>query len=50
MAYFLQDLDCNISFFDSFRAVVGELDEDLDKRLDFEKMKAPPLAPIWIQS
>ncbi|KHN73836.1 N-alpha-acetyltransferase 38, NatC auxiliary subunit [Toxocara canis] len=29
-------------------AVVGELDEDLDKRLDFEKMKAPPLGPIWI--
>lgn len=30
------------------RAVVGELDEDLDKRLDFSKMKAPPLGPIWV--
>nr|CRZ22500.1 BMA-LSM-8 [Brugia malayi] len=29
-------------------AVIGELDEDLDKRLDFSKMKAPPLGPVWL--
>uniref|UniRef100_A0A915DVX3 U6 snRNA-associated Sm-like protein LSm8 n=1 Tax=Ditylenchus dipsaci TaxID=166011 RepID=A0A915DVX3_9BILA len=29
-------------------AVIGELDENLDKQLDLDKMKAPPLPPIWI--
>uniref|UniRef100_A0A8R1XW14 U6 snRNA-associated Sm-like protein LSm8 n=1 Tax=Onchocerca volvulus TaxID=6282 RepID=A0A8R1XW14_ONCVO len=29
-------------------AVIGELDEDLDKRLDFSKMKAAPLGPVWV--
>ncbi|VDK67970.1 unnamed protein product [Litomosoides sigmodontis] len=29
-------------------AVIGELDEDLDKRLDFSKMKASPLGPVWV--
>jgi len=28
-------------------ALIGELDEDLDKRLDFANIKAEPLAPIW---
>ncbi|KRX95783.1 N-alpha-acetyltransferase 38, NatC auxiliary subunit, partial [Trichinella pseudospiralis] len=28
-------------------AVVGEIDEDLDKRLDLENIKANSLAPIW---
>ncbi|ETN76929.1 hypothetical protein NECAME_00454 [Necator americanus] len=30
-------------------AVIGELDEELDKRIDLENVKAAPLAPIWIQ-
>ncbi|TMS38786.1 hypothetical protein L596_005431 [Steinernema carpocapsae] len=29
-------------------AVIGEIDEELDKRLDLDKVKAAPLAPIWI--
>ncbi|KRZ52493.1 N-alpha-acetyltransferase 38, NatC auxiliary subunit, partial [Trichinella nativa] len=28
-------------------AVVGEIDEDLDKRLDLENIRAHSLAPIW---
>lgn len=31
-------------------AVIGELDENLDKQLDLEKLKAAPLPPIWIAS
>ncbi|PIO74919.1 hypothetical protein V3C99_007558 [Haemonchus contortus] len=30
-------------------AVIGELDEELDKRIDLENVKAAPLAAIWIQ-
>ncbi|KAK0416338.1 hypothetical protein QR680_012425 [Steinernema hermaphroditum] len=29
-------------------AVIGEVDEELDKRIDFDKIKAKPLEPIWI--
>ncbi|KAE9418516.1 hypothetical protein Angca_003438, partial [Angiostrongylus cantonensis] len=29
-------------------AVIGELDEELDKRIDLENVKAAPLAAIWI--
>ncbi|CAB3409557.1 unnamed protein product [Caenorhabditis bovis] len=29
-------------------AVVGEVDEEIDKRIDLENVKAAPLAPIWI--
>ncbi|KAF1598301.1 UNVERIFIED_CONTAM: Sm-like protein LSM8, partial [Eudyptes robustus] len=29
-------------------AVIGELDEDLDRRIDFEQMKVNPLQPFWI--
>ncbi|CAI5448499.1 unnamed protein product [Caenorhabditis angaria] len=29
-------------------AVVGEIDEEIDKRVDLENVKAAPLAPIWI--
>ncbi|MCP9265374.1 Sm-like protein LSM8 [Dirofilaria immitis] len=38
----LRKVECE---FCSLIAVIGELDEDLDKRLDFSKMKAPPLGP-----
>ncbi|KAI1726569.1 LSM domain-containing protein [Ditylenchus destructor] len=31
-------------------AVIGEIDENLDKQLDLEKLKAEPLEPIWIAS
>ncbi|KAI1733037.1 LSM domain-containing protein [Ditylenchus destructor] len=31
-------------------AVIGEIDENLDKQLDLEKLKAAPLEPIWIAS
>jgi len=31
-------------------AVIGELDEDLDRRLDLENIKAAPLEPLWIPS
>ncbi|CAI4223492.1 unnamed protein product [Auanema sp. JU1783] len=31
-------------------AVVGEIDEELDKRLDLSGIKAPPLDPIWVAS
>ncbi|CAJ0579680.1 unnamed protein product, partial [Mesorhabditis spiculigera] len=31
-------------------ALIGEIDEELDKRIDFEKVKAAPLAPIWISN
>uniref|UniRef100_A0A1I7SYP9 U6 snRNA-associated Sm-like protein LSm8 n=1 Tax=Caenorhabditis tropicalis TaxID=1561998 RepID=A0A1I7SYP9_9PELO len=29
-------------------AIIGEIDEELDKRVDLENVKAAPLAPIWI--
>ncbi|KAI3419658.1 U4/U6-U5 snRNP complex subunit lsm8 [Globodera pallida] len=29
-------------------AVIGEVDETIDKQLDLDKMKAPPLPAIWI--
>uniref|UniRef100_A0A914XDU1 U6 snRNA-associated Sm-like protein LSm8 n=1 Tax=Plectus sambesii TaxID=2011161 RepID=A0A914XDU1_9BILA len=29
-------------------ALIGELDEDIDKRLDFANIKAEPLGPIWV--
>ncbi|KAF7626087.1 U6 snRNA-associated Sm-like protein LSm8 [Meloidogyne graminicola] len=29
-------------------AVVGEIDETIDKQLDLEKLKAAPLLPIWM--
>ena len=29
-----------------FRAVVGEVDEDLDSRVDFENLRAEPLNPV----
>ena len=29
-----------------FRAVVGEVDEDLDAKIQFESLKAAPLKPI----
>ncbi|KAI6175514.1 U6 snRNA-associated Sm-like protein LSm8 [Aphelenchoides bicaudatus] len=28
-------------------AVIGELDEDLDRRLDLSKIQAAPLEPLW---
>lgn len=28
------------------RSIVGELDEDLDSRLDWSKMRAHPLKPV----
>ncbi|VDP27378.1 unnamed protein product [Soboliphyme baturini] len=28
-------------------AVIGEIDEDIDKRLDLVNIKAEPLPPIW---
>ncbi|KAH7698979.1 U6 snRNA-associated Sm-like protein LSm8 [Aphelenchoides avenae] len=31
-------------------AVIGEIDEDLDRRLDLEKVLAAPLPPIWLAS
>jgi hypothetical protein len=32
----------------SFRAIIGEVDETIDKQLDLDKLKAAPLPPIWI--
>lgn len=32
-----------------FSAIIGEVDEELDKRVDFDNVKAAPLGPIWIQ-
>jgi U6 snRNA-associated Sm-like protein LSm8 len=29
--------------------MIGEMDIDLDQRLDFANIKAPPLGPIWTQ-
>uniref|UniRef100_A0A1I7ZZ36 U6 snRNA-associated Sm-like protein LSm8 n=1 Tax=Steinernema glaseri TaxID=37863 RepID=A0A1I7ZZ36_9BILA len=29
-------------------AVIGEIDEEMDTRIDFEKIKAKPLEAIWI--
>ncbi|CAD6194220.1 unnamed protein product [Caenorhabditis auriculariae] len=29
-------------------AIVGEVDEEIDKRIDLDNVKASPLAPIWI--
>jgi hypothetical protein len=34
--------------FHFFSAVVGEVDETIDKQLDLEKLKAAPLQPIWL--
>uniref|UniRef100_A0A915JS85 U6 snRNA-associated Sm-like protein LSm8 n=1 Tax=Romanomermis culicivorax TaxID=13658 RepID=A0A915JS85_ROMCU len=28
-------------------AVIGEIDEEIDRRLDFANIKAEPLLPIW---
>lgn len=30
-----------------FRAVVGDVDEEMDKRIDLEKVRAAPLQAIW---
>ena len=32
------------------RAIVGEIDEEVDKRIDMANVKAAPLAPIWINA
>lgn len=40
--------DRRITDYGTFSALIGELDEDIDKRLDFANIKAEPLGPIWV--
>jgi len=38
----------NISFMEKYcRAVIGDIDEEIDRRLDFANIKAQPLPVIW---
>jgi U6 snRNA-associated Sm-like protein LSm8 len=47
MYVYFSTLQLHISFF-FIRAVVGEIDEEIDKRLDFSFIKALPIQPVHL--
>ena len=33
---------------EDFSAVIGEVDEGMDRQLDLDRLRAAPLQPIWM--